>query len=37
MLIEFQVEREANVYPMVAPGASISDMITESVETIESV
>ena len=31
MLLEFQVEREVNVYPMVAPGASISDMITESV------
>jgi acetolactate synthase-1/2/3 large subunit len=30
MLIEFQVEREVNVYPMVAPGASISEMITES-------
>ena len=25
-LIEFMVEREVNVYPMVAPGASISDM-----------
>jgi acetolactate synthase-1/2/3 large subunit len=30
MLIEFQVEREVNVYPMVAPGSSIGDMITES-------
>ncbi|MDP9312636.1 MAG: biosynthetic-type acetolactate synthase large subunit [Chloroflexota bacterium] len=30
MLLEFQVEREANVFPMVAPGASISDMITET-------
>jgi acetolactate synthase I/II/III large subunit len=30
ILLEFQVEREVNVYPMVAPGASISDMITES-------
>jgi acetolactate synthase I/II/III large subunit len=30
MLLEFQVEREVNVYPMVAPGASISEMITES-------
>lgn len=28
MLLEFQVEREVNVYPMVAPGASISEMIT---------
>jgi acetolactate synthase-1/2/3 large subunit len=32
VLIEFQVEREINVFPMVAPGASISDMITESVD-----
>ncbi len=31
ILLEFQVEREVNVFPMVAPGASISDMITESV------
>jgi acetolactate synthase-1/2/3 large subunit len=31
MLLEFQVEREVNVFPMVAPGASISDMITEGV------
>ena len=31
MLLEFQVEREVNVYPMVPAGASISDMITESV------
>jgi acetolactate synthase-1/2/3 large subunit len=30
MLLEFQVEREVNVYPMVAPGASISEMITET-------
>jgi acetolactate synthase-1/2/3 large subunit len=30
ILLEFQVEREVNVYPMVAPGASISEMITES-------
>ncbi|MDQ5852508.1 MAG: biosynthetic-type acetolactate synthase large subunit [Chloroflexota bacterium] len=30
ILLEFQVEREVNVYPMVAPGASISDMITET-------
>lgn len=30
VLLEFQVEREVNVYPMVAPGASISEMITES-------
>ena len=28
-LIEFVVEREVNVYPMVAPGASISDMYEE--------
>ena len=34
ILIEFQVEREVNVFPMVAPGASISDMITESVAAI---
>ncbi|MBA3944748.1 MAG: biosynthetic-type acetolactate synthase large subunit [Herpetosiphonaceae bacterium] len=27
MLLEFRVEQEANVFPMVAPGASISDMI----------
>lgn len=31
MLLEFQVEREVNVFPMVPAGASISDMITESV------
>ena len=31
VLIDFQVEREVNVYPMVAPGASISDMITGEV------
>jgi acetolactate synthase-1/2/3 large subunit len=30
MLLEFQVEREVNVYPMVAPGSSIGEMITES-------
>ncbi|WP_026370671.1 biosynthetic-type acetolactate synthase large subunit [Kallotenue papyrolyticum] len=30
ILLEFQVEREVNVYPMVAPGASIHEMITES-------
>ncbi len=30
MLIEFQVEQEVNVYPMVAPGASISDMIVQT-------
>ncbi len=30
IVLDFQVEREVNVYPMVAPGASISDMITES-------
>jgi acetolactate synthase I/II/III large subunit len=29
MLLEFQVEREVNVFPMVAPGSSISEMITE--------
>lgn len=28
-LIEFVVEREVNVYPMVAPGASISDMFED--------
>ena len=28
-IIEFVVEREVNVYPMVAPGASISDMFEE--------
>jgi acetolactate synthase I/II/III large subunit len=33
ILLEFQVEREVNVFPMVAPGASISDMITESAAT----
>ncbi len=27
MLIDFHIEREANVYPMVAPGAAIHDMI----------
>ncbi|HSH81411.1 MAG TPA: thiamine pyrophosphate-dependent enzyme, partial [Herpetosiphonaceae bacterium] len=30
MLLEFQVEQEVNVYPMVAPGASISDMIVQT-------
>ncbi len=30
IVLEFQVEREINVYPMVAPGASIDDMIIES-------
>ncbi len=34
ILLEFQVEREVNVYPMVAPGASISDMITEPMATV---
>ena len=34
MLIEFQVEREANVYPMVPAGASISDMIMEPMATV---
>jgi hypothetical protein len=34
MLIEFQVEREANVYPMVPAGASISDMIMEPMTTV---
>ena len=34
MLLEFQVEREVNVYPMVAPGASISEMITQVMETV---
>jgi acetolactate synthase-1/2/3 large subunit len=36
MLLEFQVEREVNVYPMVPAGASISEMITESV-TVQAV
>jgi acetolactate synthase-1/2/3 large subunit len=31
-LIEFVVEREVNVYPMVAPGASISDMFEQPTE-----
>ncbi len=31
-LLEFQVEREVNVFPMVAPGASISDMIFSAPE-----
>jgi acetolactate synthase-1/2/3 large subunit len=30
VLLEFQVEREANVFPMVPAGASISDMLTEA-------
>ncbi len=34
ILIEFQVEREANVYPMVPAGASISDMIMEPMTTV---
>ena len=34
MLLEFQVEREVNVYPMVAPGAAIGDMIMEPMATV---
>ncbi len=30
VLLEFQVEREVNVFPMVAPGASIHEMLTEA-------
>ncbi|GAC1544924.1 MAG: biosynthetic-type acetolactate synthase large subunit [Herpetosiphon sp.] len=32
ILLEFKVEQEANVFPMVAPGASISDMIVGNPE-----
>ena len=32
-IIEFIIEREANVMPMVPPGNSLSDMILESGET----
>ncbi len=32
-LLEFVVEREVNVYPMVAPGASISEMFEEPAAT----
>jgi acetolactate synthase-1/2/3 large subunit len=27
MLLDFRVEQEENVYPMVAPGASVDEMI----------
>jgi acetolactate synthase I/II/III large subunit len=30
VVVDFRVEREVNVFPMVAPGAGISDMITEA-------
>ncbi len=32
VVIDFVIESEANVYPMVAPGASITNMIEEQVE-----
>jgi acetolactate synthase-1/2/3 large subunit len=32
VVIDFVIESEANVYPMVAPGASITNMIEEKVE-----
>jgi hypothetical protein len=31
MLIDFRVEQEENVYPMVAPGAPVSDMLRRPV------
>ena len=30
VLIDFMIESEANVYPMVAPGSAITNMIEES-------
>jgi acetolactate synthase I/II/III large subunit len=30
VIIDFIIEQEANVYPMVAPGKAISDMIEET-------
>jgi acetolactate synthase-1/2/3 large subunit len=35
MLIDFLVEQEENVYPMVAPGAPVSDMLRRPVATAE--
>ena len=32
VVIDFVIESEANVYPMVAPGAAITNMIEEHVE-----
>ncbi len=34
-LIDFRIEQEENVYPMVAPGASISDMIRRPQPAVE--
>ena len=34
-LIDFQVEPEENVYPMVAPGAALAQLIEEPRERIE--
>ncbi len=34
VLIDFRVEREVNVYPMVAPGCSIGEMLTHSAGAI---
>jgi acetolactate synthase I/II/III large subunit len=34
VVIDFRVEREVNVFPMVAPGQGISDMITEAANTV---
>jgi acetolactate synthase-1/2/3 large subunit len=33
ILIDFHIVQEENVYPMVAPGASVSDMIRRPVAT----
>jgi acetolactate synthase-1/2/3 large subunit len=30
VIIDFMIEAEANVYPMVAPGSAITNMIEES-------
>jgi hypothetical protein len=32
VIIDFVIESEANVYPMVAPGSAITNMIEEKVE-----
>jgi acetolactate synthase I/II/III large subunit len=34
VLIDFQVEREVNVFPIVPAGGSISEMITEAAEAL---
>ena len=32
VIIDFVIESESNVYPMVAPGSAITNMIEETVE-----